>query len=55
MRLTSDREVQILNAHWRGKDQPTNVLSFPMAEADELDDQSADGAAEVYLNHGVTP
>ena len=32
VRLTSDEEVRALNAHWRGKDKPTNVLSFPMAE-----------------------
>jgi len=33
--LTGDDHVRELNAHWRGKDKPTNVLSFPMA--DELD------------------
>lgn len=33
--LTGDEEVRALNARWRGKDKPTNVLSFPMA--DELD------------------
>jgi probable rRNA maturation factor len=33
--LTSDEQVRALNARWRGKDKPTNVLSFPMA--DELD------------------
>ena len=27
--LTSDAEVQLLNKEWRGKDKPTNVLSFP--------------------------
>jgi probable rRNA maturation factor len=27
--LTSDAEVRVLNAHWRGQDKPTNVLSFP--------------------------
>jgi probable rRNA maturation factor len=27
--LTSDAEVRILNAKWRGQDKPTNVLSFP--------------------------
>ena len=27
--LTSDAEVRTLNARHRGKDQPTNVLSFP--------------------------
>ena len=27
--FSSDQQVQELNARWRGKDQPTNVLSFP--------------------------
>jgi probable rRNA maturation factor len=34
--LSTNEEVQTLNAQWRGKDKPTNVLSFPMLEADEL-------------------
>jgi len=29
VRLDSDAAVQALNAAWRGKDRPTNVLSFP--------------------------
>ena len=29
--LTNDLAVQALNARFRGKDQPTNVLSFPAA------------------------
>ena len=32
--LTDDGEIQILNRDWRGKDKPTDVLSFP---SDELD------------------
>ncbi len=28
--FTVDEEVQVLNREWRSKDQPTNVLSFPM-------------------------
>ena len=36
VRLTGDTEVHALNSEWRGKDKPTNVLSFPMAEADDL-------------------
>ena len=32
VRLTGDDEVRALNAQWRGKDKPTNVLSFPMSE-----------------------
>jgi probable rRNA maturation factor len=34
--LTSDAEVHILNREWRERDKPTNVLSFPMLERDEL-------------------
>ncbi len=30
VRLTDDSEMQRLNREWRGRDQPTNVLSFPM-------------------------
>jgi probable rRNA maturation factor len=41
VRLTSDSEVQTLNAHWRGKDKATNVLSFPLAESADL--QADDG------------
>ncbi len=28
--LSSDARVRVLNRNWRGKDKPTNVLSFPM-------------------------
>ncbi|MDQ4088223.1 MAG: rRNA maturation RNase YbeY, partial [Pseudomonadota bacterium] len=38
VRLTSDEQVRALNAQWRGKDRPTNVLSFPLAEPDEFED-----------------
>jgi probable rRNA maturation factor len=34
--LTGDEEVRTLNAKWRGKDKPTNVLSFPMADERDL-------------------
>lgn len=36
VRLTGDDEVRALNARWRGKDKPTNVLSFPQAGPDQL-------------------
>lgn len=36
VRLTDDAEVQALNRDYRGKDRPTNVLSFPLATAAEL-------------------
>ena len=57
VRLTSDEEVRLLNAHWRRKDQPTNVLSFPMAEAYELEQADEEGPelllGDVILAHGV--
>jgi probable rRNA maturation factor len=34
--FSSDAEVQALNRQWREKDKPTNVLSFPMLDRDEL-------------------
>ena len=34
LRLTSDRELQILNRQYRQKDQPTDVLAFAATEAD---------------------
>ena len=36
VRLTGDEEVRALNLEWRGKDKPTNVLSFPLAGEDEF-------------------
>ena len=36
VRFASDDVVRGLNAEWRGKDKPTNVLSFPLAETDDL-------------------
>ena len=41
--FTSDAEVQVLNREWRGKDKPTNVLSFPMLTRAELLALAADG------------
>ena len=58
VRLTSDEEVQALNRNYRQKDKPTNVLSFPMVQADLLDslDNSDDGEVllgDIVLAHGV--
>jgi probable rRNA maturation factor len=36
--LTDDAEIRTLNAQWRGKDKPTNVLSFPQDEETLLGD-----------------
>lgn len=35
--LTSDEAVRALNALWRGKDKPTNVLSFPAAQNGDVE------------------
>lgn len=37
-RITNDAELQSLNAHFLGKDYPTDVLSFPGAGPDSLGD-----------------
>ena len=34
--FTSDDQVHALNREWRGRDKPTNVLSFPMLDRAEL-------------------
>lgn len=57
IRLAGDDEVHALNKEWREKDKPTNVLSFPMAEADELDAAETPGPelmlGDIILAHGV--
>lgn len=59
VRLTSDDEVQALNRQYRGRDKPTNVLSFPMVQPDLLATVSAnsdDGEVllgDIVLAHGV--
>ncbi len=49
VRFTSDDEVRTLNAAWRGKDKPTNVLSFPMFEAALLASLAGADGGEVLL------
>jgi probable rRNA maturation factor len=58
IRLADDSEVHELNRQWRGKDKPTNVLSFPMLERDEFDALANTDDGEVLLGdlilaHGV--
>lgn len=63
VRFTDDGEVHQLNAAYRGKDKPTNVLSFPMVqddliellegEAPELPDGGEVLLGDIVLAHGV--
>jgi len=59
VRLTSDEEVHALNRQYRGKDKPTNVLSFPMVQPDLLETVSENGddgellLGDIVLAHGV--
>ena len=59
VRLTSDAEVHQLNRQYRGKDKPTNVLSFPMIQPDLIESvtqNSDDGEVllgDIVLAHGV--
>ena len=49
IRLTDDEEVRVLNRDYRHKDQPTNVLSFPMVQRDLLDGLANSDDGEVLL------
>jgi len=58
VKLTDDDEVRSLNASYRSKDKPTNVLSFPMVQIDLLDalDMGDDGEVllgDIVLAYGV--
>jgi probable rRNA maturation factor len=55
--LTGDEQVRALNAKWRGKDKPTNVLSFPMADERDLSRANVSGSelllGDIVLARGV--
>ena len=55
--LAGDDEVRALNAEWRGKDRPTNVLSFPMVDERDLSSANVAGPelllGDIILAHGV--
>ncbi len=45
--LTDDPGMRVLNARWRGKDRPTNVLAFPLLPPEE--------AQRALLDVGAVP
>jgi probable rRNA maturation factor len=49
VRLTDDAEVQTLNRDFRGKDKPTNVLSFPQVQGDLLEGLANSDDGEILL------
>lgn len=49
VRLTDDAEVHALNRDFRGKDKPTNVLSFPQVQEDLLMTLSNSDDGEILL------
>ena len=53
VRFASDDEVRGLNAAWRGKDKPTNVLSFPMVEEARLGSPAEPLLGDIVLAWGV--
>lgn len=57
VRLSDDAIMRALNAKWRGKDQATNVLSFPLAHQDEFLGQSIGGPelmlGDIVLASGI--
>ena len=53
VKLTSDAEVRALNAAWRDKDKPTNVLSFPMVEEEAIGSPAEPMLGDIVLAHGV--
>ena len=49
VKFSDDAEVQVLNRDYRDKDKLTNVLSFPMVQADLLDATTNSDDGEVLL------
>lgn len=60
IKLSDNEEVHALNREWRDKDKPTNVLSFPMLDDEELDALEAGEfispeimLGDIILAHGI--
>lgn len=51
--LTDDAGIRRLNARWRGRDRPTNVLAFPLLAPGEIAAQLAAAGPPVLLGDVV--
>ena len=50
--FTDDNSIAEINAEWRGKDKPTNVLSFPSPDM-PLPEGEVRHLGDIVLAHGV--
>lgn len=53
VRVVSPEEVRALNSEYRGKDKPTNVLSFPVGKVTGLPDDMRQPLGDIVICAGV--
>ena len=51
--FTDDDAIAAINAEWRGKDKPTNVLSFPTPDDMPVPEGEPRPLGDIVLAHGV--
>jgi probable rRNA maturation factor len=51
--FTSDQSIAEINADWRGKNNPTNVLSFPASPDIPIPEGEPRPLGDIVLSHGV--